>query len=66
MGWEAAGNQRVTSKVLFHWLTAMLSGRTVRQFTGAEISQLRHFRSRCTKTDVDEWAAGHRPRTWAA
>lgn len=50
MGWEATGNRQVTGEVLFHWLIAMLSGRTVRQFTEAEISQLRHFRSSCTKT----------------
>ena len=60
MGWEATGNRQVTGKVLFHWLIAMLSGRTVRQFTGAEISQLRHFRSSCTKIGGDEWAEGVR------
>ena len=36
-GWEATGDEHVTSKVLFHWLVAMLSGRTVRQFSEKEI-----------------------------
>ena len=60
MGWEAIGNRQVTGEVLFHWLVAMLSGRTVRQFTGAEISQLRHFRPWCTKICDDDWAQGVR------
>jgi len=60
MGWEATGNRQVTGEVLFHWLIAMLSGRTVRQFTGAEISQLRHFRSSCAKIGGDDWAEGVR------
>ena len=60
MGWEATGDRQVTSEVLFHWLIAMLSGRTVRQFTGAEISQLRHFRSSCAKIGSDDWAEGVR------
>lgn len=60
MGWEASGNRHVTSEVLFHWLVAMLSGRTVRQFTEAEINQLRHFRYWCMKTGSDEWAEGVR------
>ena len=60
MGWEATGNWQVTGEVLFHWLIAMLSGRTVRQFTGAEISQLRHFRSSCMKIEGDDWAEGVR------
>lgn len=60
MGWEANGNQGVTGEVLFHWLVAMLSGRTVRQFTEAEIGQLRHFRSRCTKNGSDQWWEGVR------
>jgi hypothetical protein len=58
MDWEATGNRNVTSQVLFHWLTAMLSGRTVRQFTEAEIRQLRHYQSWCTKIEGDEWAEG--------
>ena len=60
MGWEAIGNRQVTDEVLFHWLVAMLSGRTVRQFTGTEISQLRHFRAWCTKIGDDDWAQGVR------
>ena len=60
MGWEAMPDGTVTSKVLFHWLVAMLSGRTVRQFSGEEIDQLRHFRSRYAGTEGDEWAQGVR------
>jgi hypothetical protein len=60
MGWEAIGNQEVTGEVLFHWLMAMLSGRTVRQFTGTEISQLRHFQASCTNIGDDDWAKGAR------
>ena len=60
MGWEATGNRPVTGEVLFHWLIAMLSGRTVRQFTGAEISQLQHYRSSCAKIRSDDWAEGVR------
>ena len=60
MGWEAIGNWQVTGEVLFHWLVAMLSGRTARQFTGAEISQLRQFRPRCTEIGDDDWAQGVR------
>jgi hypothetical protein len=59
MGWEI-GNRQVTGEVLFRWLIAMLSGRTVRQFTETEIGQLRHFRSLCTKIGDDEWAEGVR------
>jgi hypothetical protein len=60
MGWEATGDECVTSEVLFYWLVAMLSGRTVRQFSEKEISQLRHFRSRYAESGGDEWAAGVR------
>jgi hypothetical protein len=59
-GWEARGDEYVTSEVLFYWLVAMLSGRTVRQFSGKEIGQLRHFRSRYAESGGDEWAAGVR------
>lgn len=59
-GWEAAGDECVTSEVLFFWLVAMLSGRTVRQFSEKEIGQLRHFRSRSTESGGDEWAASVR------
>ena len=60
MGWKAAGKRQPTSEVLFHWLVAMLSGRTVRQFTGTEISRLQQFRSSCTEPGDDDWAQGVR------
>jgi hypothetical protein len=60
MGWEAIGDRQVTSEVLFHWLMAMLSGRTVRQFTRTEIDQLQHFRSSCTENGGDDWTRGVR------
>lgn len=60
MDWEAAGSGSLNSEVLFHWLTAMLSGRTAQQFTEAEIRQLRHFQSWCPETAADEWAQGVR------
>jgi hypothetical protein len=59
-GWEAAGDEHVTSKVLFFWLVAMLSGRTVRQFSEKEIGQLCHFRLRYAESGSDEWAAAVR------
>ena len=59
-GWEAMGEEYVTSEVLFYWLVAMLSGRTVRQFSGKEIGQLRHFRFRYAEPGGDEWAVAVR------
>ena len=58
--WEAMMGEYVNSKVLFHWLVAMLSGRTVQQFSKEEVDQLRLFRSRCTETGGDAWADGVR------
>jgi len=59
-GWEAAGDGYSINEVLFHWLVAMLSGRTVRQFSEEEIGQLRSSRSRYAELGGDEWAAGVR------
>jgi hypothetical protein len=58
MGWKAADSRQATSEVVFHWLVAMLSGRTVRQFTGPEISRLQQFRPACPQTGADDWAQG--------
>jgi hypothetical protein len=60
MDWEASQNGQVTSEVLFHWLVAMLSGRTVRQFSEEELHQLRHFQYLGPKAEGDEWAEGTR------
>ena len=43
--WDAMMGDHMSSEVLFHWLVAMLSGRTVRQFSKGEIGQLQHFRT---------------------
>jgi hypothetical protein len=58
--WDAMMSDHVNNKVLFHWLVAMLSGRTVQQFTKEEIDQLKHSRSRYTETGGDAWADGIR------
>lgn len=50
----------VNSEVLFHWLIAVLSGRTVRQFSQEEIDQLRHSRVRYAEAGDDVWADGVR------
>ena len=42
---------------LFHWLVAMLRGRTVQQFT-RRIDQLKRSRSRCAEIEGDAWTDG--------
>ena len=42
--WDAMMSGHVNNEVLFHWLVAMLSGRTVQQFSEEEKGQLK----RCT------------------
>jgi hypothetical protein len=56
--WEAMMGRHMNGEVLFHWLVAMLSGRTVRQFSKDEIGQLHRFRSRYAETGSDAWADG--------
>ncbi|MGH3273522.1 MAG: hypothetical protein ACRDNZ_04255, partial [Streptosporangiaceae bacterium] len=46
--------------VLFHWLVAMLSGRTVQQFSSEEIDQLKRSRSRYADAGSDAWTDGVR------
>jgi hypothetical protein len=59
--WKAmTGDFDVTSEVLFHWLVAMISGRTARQFSTDETAQLKQFRYRCPETAGDAWAEGAR------
>jgi hypothetical protein len=58
--WDVMMSDRVNSEVLFHWLVAMLSGRTVRQFSNEEIDQLKHSRSRDAGAGGDAWADGVR------
>ncbi len=58
--WDAMMHNHGGNEVLFHWLVAMLSGRTVRQFSNEEIDQLKFSRSRCAETVDDAWADGVR------
>jgi hypothetical protein len=58
--WQAMMGGPVSSQVLFHWLVAMLSGRTVRQFSKDEIGQLQNCRSRHAEAGGDAWADGVR------
>jgi hypothetical protein len=58
--WDAMMSDYADNSVLFHWLVAMLSGRTVQQFSNDEIDQLKRSRSRYTETGGDAWADGIR------
>lgn len=58
--WEAMMRGHMSSEVLFNWLVAMLSGRTVRQFSAEEIDQLRRYQSWCAEKVDDPWADGVR------
>lgn len=58
--WDAMMSGHVGNEVLFHWLAAMLSGRTVRQFSKEEIDQLRRSRSRYVEAGGDAWTDGVR------
>jgi hypothetical protein len=58
--WDAMMSDHVNNDVLFHWLVAMLSGRTVQQFSEEEIDQLKHSRSRYGEAGGDAWADGVR------
>ena len=56
--WKAMmGDYDVSNEILFHWLVAMLSGRTVRQFSKDETDQARRSRYRFPETG-DAWADG--------
>lgn len=58
--WEAMMSGHRNNEILFHWLVAMLSGRTVRHFSAAEIDQLKQSRSRYAEDGGDAWADGVR------
>jgi len=58
--WEAMMRGHMSSEVLFKWLVAMLSGRTIRQFSAAEVDQLRRYQYWCGSTTDDPWADGVR------
>jgi hypothetical protein len=58
--WDAMMSGPADSKMLFHWLVAMLSGRTVLQFSTDEKHQLRQSQSRWAELADDGWANGVR------
>jgi hypothetical protein len=58
--WDAMMSDRTGNDVLFHWLVAMLSGRTVRQFSSEEIEQLKRSRYQYDEAGKDAWADGVR------
>jgi hypothetical protein len=58
--WDVMMSDRVNSEVLFHWLVAMLSGRTVVQFSEDELGQLKRSRSWYAEIGDDGWADGVR------
>lgn len=58
--WDALMGGCKSSDVLFHWLVAMLSGRTVWQFAKGEADQLQRFRFRYAEAGGDAWADGVR------
>jgi hypothetical protein len=58
--WEAMMEGYLTSEARFHWLVAMLSGRTVRQFSDEEICQLKTAREQHPIAGRDPWTGGIR------
>jgi hypothetical protein len=56
--WEAMAEGYRTSEARFHWLIAMLSGRTVRQFSEDEISQLNTAARQQPAIATDSWEDG--------
>ena len=58
--WDAMMSDYMNNEVLFHWLVAMLSGRTRQQFSNEEIDQLKRSRLRYAEAGGDAWADGVR------
>jgi len=58
--WDAMTEGYKVSEARFHWLVAMLSGRTVRQFSREELNQLNMTRSQSPRDVDDPWSEG----TW--
>jgi hypothetical protein len=58
--WDAMIGDCKTSEARFHWLVAMLSDRTVRQFSREELNQLNMTRSQSPRDADDPWSEG----TW--
>ena len=57
---EAIARGYCTSEVWFHWLLAMLSGRTQRQFLDEDLARLRSARQRIPADSGDAWSDGVR------
>lgn len=55
---EAIATGHATSEVWFHWLLALLSGRTLRQFSKEDFSKLDAVRDRLPLDAGDGWADG--------
>jgi hypothetical protein len=58
--WDAMMEGYQTSNARFHWLVAMLSGRTIRQFSQGELSRLEIARKENSEVDSDPWSDGIR------
>jgi hypothetical protein len=56
--WDAITGGYTTSEARFHWLVAMLSGRTVRQFSDEELNQLNMTRGQSPRDAGDPWSEG--------
>jgi hypothetical protein len=56
--WEAMMGRYETSEARFYWLIAMLSERTIRQFSDEEISQLRNIAKQQPAIATDPWEDG--------
>jgi hypothetical protein len=56
--WDAMTRDYKTSEVRFHWLVAMLSSRTFRQFSHEELNQLNVTRSQNPRDADDPWSEG--------
>jgi hypothetical protein len=55
---EAIARGYEASEVHFHWILALLSGRTFRQFSDEDSSSLREARRRISQYAGDEWGNG--------
>lgn len=56
--WQAMMRGHQANRVLFHWLLAMLSGRTLKEFSPAEVRRLKEMRPRYTTAAGNAWAPG--------
>jgi hypothetical protein len=56
--WDAMMAGHRTSDARFHWLVAMLGGRTARQFSSEELLRLKVARRQHLAIDGDPWADG--------